>query len=245
MAKRPKFRRVLLKLSGEALGPSAACGGVPGGIDIDRVRRISREIASVHRAGVQLGVVIGAGNILRGNAIADTCTNPATADTMGMLATVINGLALQDVLAGIKVNARLQTAIPMQGVAEPYIRQRCIKHLEAGRVVILAGGTGSPFFTTDTAAALRAREIDAGVLLKATNVDGVYSDDPKTNPEATRYRQLTYEQVLRQNLRVMDATAITLCREAGLPVIVFNLASAGNIRRAVFGQSIGTTIRGK
>ena len=237
MAKRPKYRRVLLKLSGEAFGTAGA------GIDVNRLQKISRQIASVHRIGVQLGIVIGGGNIVRGKSLIDHCASAVTAHTMGMLATVINGLVLQDSLTGLKVDVRLQTAIPMQGVAEPYVRKRCLKHLEEKRVVIFAAGTGSPFFTTDTAAALRAREIDADVLLKATNVDSVYSADPKRNPKAKRYRRLTYRDVIEQDLGVMDATAFTLCREAAMPIIVFGLQPSGNIRRVVCGESVGTLIR--
>jgi len=240
MAERPKFQRVLLKISGEALG--AADGR---GLDPKRTNAIARQVAEISRAGVQLAIVIGGGNIVRGSDVLGTGMDPAVADTMGMLATVINGLALQDALERLKVDTRLQTAIPMHAAAEPYIRRRCLRHLDKGRVVILAGGTGSPHFTTDTAAALRACEIGAQVLLKATNVDGVYSDDPRKNAKAKRLKRLTYEDVLHKNLRVMDLTAVTLCRERKIPIIVFNVGKPGNIRRAVFGKTVGTSIRGR
>ncbi len=194
---------------------------------------------------MQVGVVVGGGNIIRGrDLIADGITAVA-ADTMGMLATVINGIALQDALESFGIATRLQTAIPMQAVGEPFIRRRCISHMEAGRVVVLAGGTGLPHFTTDTAAALRAREIGAEVLLKATNVEGVYCSDPKKNPKAKHLPRLTYDEVLHHRLEIMDATAIILCREGNIPVIVLNMMKAGNIRKAVYGQRVGTTIGGK
>ena len=237
MAGRRKYRRVLLKLSGEAFGAGSASG-----INLASLKGISRQIAAVHKSGVQLAIVIGGGNIVRGSALARSGITPVAADTMGMLATVINGVALQDVLESLGVQTRLQTAIPMQAVAEPFIRRRCIRHMEKGRVMILAAGTGSPHFTTDTAAALRAREIGADALLKATNVGGVYSDDPKKNPKAKRYSRLTYDKVLQEKLRVMDATAITLCREGKIPVIVFNMAAPGSIRRAAGGDEVGTYI---
>ena len=239
MGKSPKFRRVLLKLSGEALGADG------GGFDPVRVKAIVRQIASVHRAGIRLAVVIGGGNFIRGSALLKTGVKPVVADTIGMLATVINGLALRDALEQAKVDARVQSAIAMQTVAEPYIRSRCMRHLQKKRVVILVGGTGSPHFTTDTAAALRARELGAEVLLKATNVDGVYSDDPRKNKKAKRFARLTYEDVLHMDLRVMDATAVTLCREGKIPIIVFNLAKPGIIRRAIFGQRVGTLVAGE
>ncbi len=234
---RPKYRRVLLKLSGEAFG-----SGSGSGMNIESLRRIAKPLVEMHDRGVQMAVVIGGGNIVRGHTLAHTGITPSAADTMGMLATVINGVALQDVLESLGVDTRLQTAIPMQAVAEPFIRRRAIRHLEKGRVVILAAGTGSPHFTTDTAAALRAREIGAEVLLKATNVDAVYSDDPHTNSKATKYSRLTFQDVLRDNLRVMDATAIALCREGKLPIIVFDMNQAGSIRDAIFGKSVGTYI---
>jgi len=236
VAKRPKYRRVLLKLSGEAFGAPG------GGVDLGQVQHVARQVVSVHRAGVRLGIVIGGGNIVRGRMLSDTGVDPVAADMMGMLATVINGLALQGVLESQGIDARVLSAIPMQVVAEPYVRGRCLKHLEKKRVVILAGGTGNPHFTTDTAAALRARQIGADVLLKATNVDGVYSADPRKNARAKRFRRMTYEQVLHNELGVMDATAVTLCREGKTPIIVFNLSRPNSIRKAVFGLSVGTTI---
>ena len=237
MAARPKYRRVLLKLSGEAFGREDAHG-----LNMDSLRVIARQIAAIHRSKIQLAVVIGGGNIVRGKSLSRTGITPVAADTMGMIATVINGVALQDVLESLGVDTRLQTAFPMQAVAEPYIRRRCIRHLEKGRVVILSAGTGSPHFTTDTAAALRAREIGADALFKATNVDGVYSADPKKHPDAKRFFHLTYDQVIHDKLQVMDATAITLCREGNVPIIVFNMNVPNNIRRAIAGGNVGTFI---
>ncbi len=229
---------MVLKLSGEAFGPAS------GGLDVGQVRKLARQIASVARTGVQLAIVVGAGNIVRGSQLVEKGMDAAAADTIGMLATIINGIALQEALDRLKVPARLQSAIPMGAVVEPYIRQRCLRHLEKRRIVILAGGTGSPHFTTDTAAALRAREIGADVILKATNVDGVYSDDPRKNPKAKCYKRITYNDVIHDELRVMDATAVTLCRDADIPLIVFNLRRPGNIRRAVAGKRIGTFVGG-
>ena len=237
MAAGLKYRRVLLKLSGEAFGGEGAFG-----LQLDAIRAIARQIVAIRKSGVQLAVVIGGGNIVRGSALRGAGITPVAGDTMGMIATVINGVALQDVLEGLGADTRLQTAFPMQAVAEPYIRRRCIRHLEKGRVVILAAGTGSPHFTTDTAAALRAREIGADVLLKATNVDGVYTDDPNRNPKAKRLSRVTYDQVIHDKLRVMDATAITLCREGKLPIVVFNMSAPDAIRRAAAGGRIGTAI---
>ena len=239
MAKRPKYRRVLLKLSGEALGDPAT------GFDCKKVRPLCRQIASLARDRIQLAIVVGGGNFVRGRDLVAQGISDTSADTMGMLATVINGVALQDALETAGVPTRLQTAIPMQAVAEPFIRRRCISHLEDHKVVILAGGTGNPHFTTDTAAALRARELRADVLLKATNVDGVYSADPKKSKTAALLPTLTYDDLLHNKLEVMDATAVTLCREARIPVIVFNLSRPANIRKAVFGQRIGTIIGGE
>jgi len=231
----------VLKVSGEAFGQ-----GQGKGLDLGCIDTIAAEIADAHRRGVQLAVVIGGGNFIRGASLIASGVVPARADTMGMLATVINGLALHDALDRLKVANRLQTAIPMPSVAEPYIRERCMMHLTKKRVVILAAGTGSPHFTTDTAAALRARELNATVLLKGTNVDAVYSDDPRTNSKAKRYTRLTYEDVLHNDLRVMDATAVTLCRDGHIPIIVFNHAKPGNLRRALFSkrQTVGTFIGG-
>lgn len=236
---KPKYHRVVLKLSGDAFGHSGKSG-----ISIDETLNVARQAQRVLKSGVQLAIVIGAGNILRGAQFSGggEVIKEATAHYMGMLATVLNGLALQEALESLKCETRLQTAIRMETVAEPYIRRRCERHLEKGRIVILAGGTGNPFVTTDTAAALRCRELQADILLKATRVDGVYSDDPEKNQHAVRYEKLTYSQVLRDNLRVMDAAAISLCREARLPILVFNFKREGNIERAIAGHPIGTMV---
>ena len=235
----PHYKRVVLKLSGEGFG-------YPGksGISIDETLSIARQAQRIVQRGVQLAVVVGAGNILRGAQFSagGEVIREATAHYMGMLATVLNGLALQDALESLNCETRLQTAIRMDTVAEPYIRRRCIRHLEKGRIVILAGGTGNPFVTTDTAAALRARELEANILLKATRVDGVYSEDPEVNPHAIRYEKLTYPQVLRDNLRVMDMEAISLCRAGKMPILVFNFKREGYIERAIAGHSIGTLV---
>jgi len=238
-ALKPKYKRVVLKLSGEGFGHSGKSG-----ISIDETLRVARQAKRVWQNGVQLAIVVGAGNILRGAQFSagGEVIREATAHYMGMLATVLNGLALQDALESLQCETRLQTAIRMESVAEQYIRRRCIRHLEKGRIVILAGGTGNPFVTTDTAAALRARELEADVLLKATRVEGVYSEDPELNPHAVRYEKLTYAQVVRDNLRVMDVAAISLCREAKLPILVFNFKQEGNIERAIAGHKIGTLI---
>ena len=234
----PMYKRVLLKLSGESF-----CRSGEQGISMAAVASISSQVKSVVASGVELAIVVGGGNILRGREFSSVSSiNPATAHYMGMLATVINGLALQDALESVGVPTRLQTAIRMEGVAEPFIRRRCIRHLEKGRVVILSGGTGSPFVTTDTAAALRAREIDANVVLKATRVDGVYAEDPEKNPHAVRYSEISYQDVLQQNLQVMDAQAIHHCKEHNLPLIVFNFKRTGNIQRAIAGEKIGTLV---
>lgn len=233
------YRRILLKLSGEAL-----MGHLSYGIDPEVVKGIAREIADVVADGVQTAIVVGGGNIFRGVKGAAAGMDRATADYIGMLATVMNALTLQDALEQIGVPTRVQTAISMQEVAEPYIRRRAIRHLEKGRVVIFAAGSGNPFFTTDTTAALRAAEIDAEVVFKATKVDGVYDDDPKVNPHARRYQSLSYSHVLSQGLQVMDGTAITLCQENNIPIIVFDLSVVGNIRRAVRGEPIGTIVGG-
>src|SRR5712692_8867714 len=233
---RPKYARVILKLSGEGFGQPGKAG-----ISIDETLSIARQAKRILERGVQLAIVVGAGNILRGAQFSagGEIIREATAHYMGMLATVLNGLALQDALESLNCQTRLQTAIRMENVAEPYIRRRAMRHLEKGRVVILAGGTGNPFVTTDTAAALRARELQADVLLKATRVDGVYSDDPELNPHAVRYEKLTFAQVMRDNLRVMDMAAISLCREAKMPILVFNFKREGNIERAIAGHAIG------
>jgi uridylate kinase len=236
----PKYQRVVLKLSGESFGPS----GGKTGISIDETLNIARQAQRVWESGVQLAIVVGAGNILRGAQFmaGGDVIRAATAHHMGMLATVLNGLALQDALEKLGCDTRLQTAIRMENVAEPYIRRRCMRHLEKGRIVILAGGTGNPFVTTDTAAALRARELEAEILLKATKVDGVYSADPELNPHAFRYEKLTYDQVIKDNLRVMDTAAIDLCRDGKLPILVFNFKREGNIERAIAGHTIGTLV---
>jgi uridylate kinase len=236
---KPAYQRVLLKISGEALMGSRAFG-----IDPTMVRYIAGEIGGVNRLGVQLGVVVGGGNIFRGLESGERGIERATADHMGMLATVINSLALQSALEGIGCDSRVQSAIEMRQIAEPYIRRRAIRHLEKGRVVIFAAGTGNPYFTTDTAASLRAAEIQAEMLLKATKVDGIYDRDPVKDPRAKMYRKISYTDVLAKNLRAMDSTAISLCRENRIPVRVFNLGRKGNIRDAVCGKSIGTIVEG-
>ncbi len=235
----PAYRRVVLKLSGESF-----CRDREGGISMPEVATLSRQIRSVVDLGVELAIVCGGGNILRGKQFAEVSQEiqPSTAHYMGMLATVINGLALQDALENTGIPTRLMSAIRMEGVAEPFIRRRCVRHLEKKRVVILAAGTGSPFVTTDTAAALRAREIEADVLLKATKVDGVYSEDPVRNPHAVRFAEISFQEVLQKNLQVMDATAIHHCMEHGIPILVFNFQVEGNIQRAVLGERIGTLV---
>lgn len=236
---KPKYHRVVLKLSGEGFGHSGKSG-----ISIDETLSIARQAQRVVQRGVHLAIVVGGGNILRGAQFSagGEVIREATAHYMGMLATVLNGLALQDTLESLGVETRLQTAIRMENVAEPYIRRRAVRHLEKGRVVILAGGTGNPFVTTDTAAALRARELEADVLLKATRVDGVYSEDPELNPHAVRYEKLTYAHVRRDNLKVMDLAAISLCEQASLPILVFNFKREGNIERAIAGHPLGTYV---
>ena len=232
------YKRVLLKVSGEGF---CKPGGF--GLDSEEVRTVARQARDVVGDGCQLAIVVGGGNYLRGvNFSKEANIKRATADYMGMVATVINALALQDSLEALGADTRVQCAIEMKEVAEPFIRRRCIHHLEEGRIVILAGGTGNPFFTTDTCAALRASEIGAEALLKATKVEGVYSDDPNKNPKATRYKRLSYDDVLKQNLKILDVSAIALCRDNRIPVIVFNLKREGNIRKVVAGQSIGTRI---
>ncbi|MHB2025700.1 MAG: UMP kinase [Elusimicrobiota bacterium] len=232
-----RYSRVLLKLSGESL-----CERAGHGIDPTALGRIAREIKMAHHRGVQMGIVVGGGNIWRGASNHDAVIGRVTADYMGMLATIINALALQEALEHIGVPTRVQTAIEISKLAEPYIRRRAIRHLEKGRVVIFAGGTGNPYFTTDTASALRAVEIEAQALLKATTVDGVYTDDPKTNKKAKRLVHLSFMEAIRDRLRVMDATALTLCMENKMPVLVFDLSVNGNISRAVNGQQVGTLI---
>jgi uridylate kinase len=236
---KPKYSRVLLKMSGEAFGH-----GGKSGISLDETMAIAQQLKRVAGRGVQLAVVVGGGNILRGAQFSQggEIINEATAHYMGMLATIMNGLALQETLESLEVETRLLTALRLDNVAEFFIRRRAIRHLEKGRVVILAGGTGNPFVTTDTAAALRSRELNAEVLFKATRVDGVYSDDPEKNPHAVRYEKLTYAQVLRDNLRVMDMAAIDMCRERSLPILVFNYKREGAVERAIAGHAIGTLV---
>jgi len=232
-----RYRRVLLKLSGEALMGSGSFG-----IDPDVVRVLSDELASVHALGVELALVVGGGNIFRGVKAASAGMDRVSGDHMGMLATLINSLALQDQLEQRGIQTRVLSAIEIRQVAEPFIRRRAIRHLEKGRVIILAAGTGNPYFTTDSAAALRAMEVKAEVLLKATKVDGIYSADPVTHPDATKYARITYREVLERNLKVMDATAISLCMDNKLPIVVFNTRKDGNIRRVIHGEPIGTVV---
>src|SRR5512141_1443533 len=233
----PAFSRVLLKLSGEAL-----MGDQPFGIDPAVTSFIAHEIGEVQQTGVQIGIVIGGGNLFRGLAASAKGMDRSTGDYMGMLATVINGLALQDALEHHGIVTRLATAIEMRAVAEPFIRRRALRHLEKGRVVVFAAGTGNPYFTTDTAAALRAMEMKADVLLKATKVDGIYTADPMTTPDAEKYDTISYIKVLERGLKVMDATAISLCMDNKLPIIVFNLRTHGNLKRVVTGEHVGTKV---
>jgi len=233
----PAYKRVVLKLSGEVLQ-----GRQGFGIDPREVRSIAEQIREIRALNVQIALVIGGGNILRGQSVAEQGMDRSTADYMGMLATVINAMALQDALEKIGVHTRVLTAIEMQQLAEPYIRRRAIRHLEKGRVVIFAGGTGNPYFTTDTTAALRAIEIDAEVILKATKVDGVYNADPKLDRNAKKYDKLKYIEVLKKRLKVMDATAISLCMDNRLPIVVFNMLKRGNIKKVILGQKIGTRV---
>ena len=231
-----RWKRVLLKVSGEALQ-----GDGEFGIDPEMVRRVANEVAATTMRGLQVAIVVGGGNFFRGRDAWEGL-DQATADYIGMLATAMNAISLQSTLEGLGVPVRVQTAISMKEVAEPYIRRRAIRHLEKGRVVIFGGGTGNPFFTTDTAAALRAAEIDAQAVLKATKVDGVYDEDPKKNPNAKMHSSLTYRDVISKDLAVMDETAITLCKENDIPVIVFNIMKEGNVTRALCGDSIGTEV---
>ncbi len=232
------YRRVLVKLSGEAL-----MGSQNFGIDRAVAAQIAREVAEIRALGVELAIVIGGGNIFRGVKASAVGMDRAQADYMGMLATVINALALQDALEQAGVQTRVVSAIEMRAVAEPFIRRRAVRHLEKGRVVVFAAGTGNPYFTTDTAAALRAMEIKAEVILKATKVDGIYTADPVTDPSATKFDTLSYLDVLDRRLKVMDATAVSLCMDNKLPIVVFNLREPGNMRRAILGEPIGTTVR--
>jgi uridylate kinase len=234
---KPAYKRVLLKLSGDVMRGSGESG-----IDGARVGGLAAEVAEIASAGVGLGVVIGGGNFIRGTQCSKWGIDRSTADYMGMLATMINALALQDAIERLGAPTRVLSALECQAVCERYIRRRALRHLEKGRVVILAGGTGNPYFSTDTTAALRACELGAEVLLKATKVSGVYSTDPEKDPRAVRYRRLSYMEMLHKDLRVMDLTAITLCQDNRMPVVVFSLREPGNIRRAVCGQDIGTLI---
>ena len=239
MSKAPIYKRILLKLSGEALaGPEKF------GINSEVLQMYAREVKKVVDMGVQVALVVGGGNIFRGISKAAYEMDRVSADYMGMLATVINSLALQNALEKIGLFTRVQTAIPMEQVAEPFIRRRAIRHLEKGRVVIFAAGTGNPYFTTDTAAVLRAIEIEADVILKGTKVDGVYSEDPMLNPDAIKFEELTYLEVVKHGLRVMDSTAITLSMDNKLPIIVFNMGVEDNLKRVVLGEPIGIKVRG-
>jgi uridylate kinase len=233
----PQYQRILLKISGEALAGPAAFG-----IDAGRVAGIAQEVAAIARMGVQVGVVVGGGNIFRGMALAARSMDRVTADHMGMLATVMNSLALQDALEQIGQNTRVMSAIQVHQVAEPYIRRRAIRHLEKGRIVIFAGGTSNPYFSTDTGAALRALEIHAQVIAKATKVDGVYDKDPMKHSDAIRYERVSYDEVLQKSLGVMDSTSIAMCRDNKLPIQVFNLNTEGNIMRMASGEPVGTMI---
>jgi uridylate kinase len=235
---KPRFWRVLLKLSGEAL-----MGDQGYGVDPAMAARIAGEIAELHSLGIQVAGTVGGGNIVRGISVSAAGMDRVSGDYMGMLATVINALALQNALEKLGVFTRVQSAIEMKEVAEPYIRRRAIRHLEKGRVVIFAAGTGNPYFSTDTAAALRAMEIGAEVILKATKVDGIYDSDPLLNPSARFFEKLTYLDVLEKGLRVMDTTAITLCMENKLPIVVFNLLHRGNIKKVVLGSNVGSTVQ--
>lgn len=235
-----KYKRIMLKISGEALA-----GDEGFGISPKMLNFLATEILEVHRLGLQLAVVVGGGNIFRGIAASGEGMDRSSADYIGMLATVINGLALQDALERVAVDTRVQTAIEMREVAEPFIRRRAIRHLEKGRVVIFVGGTGNPYFSTDTAAALRAMEVNAEVVFKATKVDGVYTADPLQDPSATKFDELSYIEVLNRQLKVMDSTAISLCMDNLFPIVVFNLREAGILRQLVFGEKVGTIVRAR
>src|SRR5437667_1467899 len=234
----PAYKRILLKLSGEAL-----MGDESYGIDPVVAAQIARDVAEIQGMGVETAIVIGGGNIFRGLAASAKGMDRATADYMGMLATVINGLAMQDALEHVGINTRVASAIEMRAVAEPFIRRRAVRHLEKGRVVVFAAGTGNPYFTTDTAAALRAMEMKADVILKGTKVAGIYTADPMLNPSATKYDNISYLEVIDKGLKVMDATAITLCMDNRLPIVVFNLSQPGNLRRVICGEPVGTTVK--
>lgn len=236
--KKPIYKRILLKLSGEALAGSQGTG-----INAGVIKQIAQDVKVAHETGVQIGIVIGGGNIFRGIAASAQGMDRASSDYMGMLATCINSLALQDALEKENVPTRVQTAIEMNEIAEPYIRRRAIRHLEKGRIVIFGAGTGNPYFTTDTAAALRAMEINADILMKATKVDGIYDKDPTKNPDAKKYDNISYIEVLKQGLQVMDSTAISLCMDNNLPILTFDLAKPGNILKSVQGENIGTVVK--
>jgi len=239
MSKKPVYKRVLLKISGEAL-----LGKLAHGIDAEMCASLAEEIKEIHQAGVQMAVVVGGGNIFRGQVEGKRFgLDRAVADYMGMLATVMNGLALQNALEQVGIATRVMTAIQVQAVAEPYILRRAVRHLEKGRVIIFVAGTGNPYFTTDTAASLRATEINCDVIMKATKVDGVYSADPVKDKSAKKFSELKFIDVLKKNLRVMDATAISMCMENNLPIIVFSLLEKGNIKKAIYGEKIGTLVR--
>lgn len=233
----PRYRRVLLKLSGESL-----MGEQEFGIDARVVQQYATDIVEVHALGVEIGIVIGGGNIYRGVSKSTDGIDKVTGDHMGMLATLINALALQSALEREGLSTRLMSAIRMDVIAEPFIRRRAVRHLEKGRVVIFGAGTGNPYFTTDTAAALRAVEIEASAIVKGTRVDGVYDSDPERNPSAFRFTQISYLDVLKKDLKVMDMTAITLCKENNLPILVFNMNTKGNFRRLILGEQVGTTV---
>lgn len=232
----PKYKRVILKISGEALA-----GDEKFGINGDTVKNIAKQVKEIHELGVEVAIVVGGGNFWRGRTSKDM--DKATADYMGMLATVMNSLALQEAIEAIGLQTRVQTAIEMKEVAEPYIRRKAVHHLERGKIVIFGAGTGNPFFSTDTTAALRAAEIDADVILLAKKVDAVYSDDPETNPEAIKYDELTHYEVLEKDLKVMDSTAASLCRDNNITIHVFGIAEEGNVMKAVCGEKIGTVIK--
>jgi uridylate kinase len=236
----PKYKRILLKLSGEAL-----MGEDPFGINRQTIESIVAEVAGVSRLGVEIGVVIGGGNIFRGVAPGAAGMDRATADYMGMLATVMNALALQDAMRQAGISSRALSALNIEQVVEPYIRGKAMRYLEEGKVVIFAAGTGNPFFTTDTAAALRGMEMNVEIVLKATKVDGVYTDDPRTHPDAMRYQKLTFDEAIQRNLRVMDATALTLCRDQKLPINVFSIFKPGALRRVITGEDEGTLVTWK
>lgn len=236
MRKQLEIKRLLLKISGEVLGGKASS------VDFDNVERFAGELKGAHDTGTEIAVVIGGGNIVRGYGVSQQGMDRASADCMGMLGTIINALALQSAVECLGVDTRVMTAIKMEQFAEPYIRRRALEHLSQGRLVILAGGTGNPFFTTDTAAALRAAEIKADALFKGTKVDGVYNSDPIGNPDAEMYDELGYIDVLKNDLRVMDATAVALCRENGIPILVFNIAQEGNLKRILEGEPLGTIV---